>query len=62
VHIVHGKQMSTSSLFRRDMVDVRSSDAEATFGGRPAAGALTPLFNGSKVFGIYGIANVEDAR
>jgi hypothetical protein len=51
--------MGSCSLLGCDVVDVGSRDAKAAVGCRPTTGALATLFNGRKVFGVCGIAEVE---
>ena len=61
MHIMHSQEMSSSGFLGSNMVDIGSSDAEATFRGGSAAGAITAFFNGSEVFRVDGVAEVEDA-
>lgn len=53
--------MSSGGFLGSNVVDIGSSDAEATFRGGSAAGAITAFFNRSKVFGVDGVAEVEGA-
>jgi hypothetical protein len=61
VNIVHGQEMSSGSLLCCDVVDVGTSDAQASLCRWTAARALAALFNGPKVLRIDGVADVQDA-
>jgi hypothetical protein len=61
VDVVHSQQVGSGSLFCSDMVDVGTSDAETALRGRTAAGTLATLLDRSKILGVYGVAEVENA-
>jgi hypothetical protein len=61
MYVVHGQEMGASRLFCRHVVDVGTSNTQAALVGGATTGTLATLFNWSKVFGIDGIAKVEDA-
>jgi hypothetical protein len=53
--------MRASSLFRRDVVNVRARYAKTALFCRTAAGACAPFFDRAKVVGVGGVAEVEYA-
>jgi len=61
MHIMHGEEMCSSSFLSSDVVDVCARDAEATFGDGAAAGAVAAFFDGTKIFRVNSVAEVERA-
>jgi hypothetical protein len=53
--------MSSCSFLRCDVVYIGSSNAETAFRCWAAAGTLAAFFDRAKVFGVNGVAEVEDA-
>ena len=58
---MHGEEMRSSGFLGSDVVDICARDAEATFGGGATAGAVAAFFNGTEIFRVDGVAEVERA-
>ena len=50
--------MHSGGFFNSDIVNMDSSDAEAIFGSRAAAGAGITFFDRAEVFRVDGVAEV----